>query len=55
MTLKRKKAFLMTTGMITLVVVAIILALLLNLQAFKPQIEAAASKALEWMSGSKAG
>ena len=45
MTLKRKKVFLLTTGMITLVV-AIILALLLNLQAFKPQIEAAASKAL---------
>ena len=36
----------MTTGVITLVVCAIILALLLNIQAFKPQIEAAASNAL---------
>ena len=46
MTLKRKKVFFITTGVITLVVFAVILALLLNIQAFKPQIEAAASKAL---------
>ena len=46
MTLKRKKVLFMTTGVITLVVCAIILALLLNIQAFKPQIEAAASNAL---------
>jgi uncharacterized protein involved in outer membrane biogenesis len=46
MTLKRKKIFFITTGVIVLVVFAIILVLLLNIQAFKPQIEAAASKAL---------
>jgi len=46
MTLKRKKVFFITTGVITLVFFAIILALLLNIQAFKPQIEAAASNAL---------
>jgi uncharacterized protein involved in outer membrane biogenesis len=46
MTLKRKKVFFITTGVITLVVFAIFLALLLNVQAFKPQIEAAASSAL---------
>jgi AsmA protein len=46
MTLKRKKVFFITTGVITLVFFAVILALLLNLQAFKPQIEAAASNAL---------
>ncbi len=46
MTLKRKKIFFITTGVIALVVFALVLALLLNIQAFKPQIEAAASKAL---------
>ena len=46
MTLKRKKVFFITTGVITMVVFAIIVALLLNIQAFKPQIEAAASNAL---------
>ena len=46
MTLKRKKVFFITTGVITLVVFSLILALLLNMQAFKPQIEAAASNAL---------
>jgi uncharacterized protein involved in outer membrane biogenesis len=46
MTLKRKKVFFITTGVVTLVVFAIFLALLLNVQAFKPQIEAAASGAL---------
>ncbi len=46
MILKRKKIFLLTTLVIALVVFATILVLLLNLQAFKPQIEAAASKAL---------
>ena len=46
MTLKRKKVFFITTGVIALVVFAIFLALLLNLQAFRPQIEAAASNAL---------
>ncbi|HEY6019736.1 MAG TPA: ATP-binding protein [Candidatus Paceibacterota bacterium] len=46
MTLKRKKVFFVTAGVITLVVFAVILALLLNIQAFKPQIEAAASNAL---------
>jgi AsmA protein len=45
MTPKRKKVFFITTGAITLVF-AIILVLLLNLQAFKPQIESAASKAV---------
>jgi AsmA protein len=46
MTLKRKKVLFITTGVIALVVFAITLALLLNLQVFKPQIEAAASTAL---------
>jgi AsmA protein len=46
MTLKRKKVFVITAGVITLVFFAIILALLLNIQAFKPQIEAAASNVL---------
>jgi hypothetical protein len=46
MTLKRKKVFFITTGVVTLVVFAIFLALLLNVQAFKPRIEAAASSAL---------
>lgn len=46
MTPKRKKVFFITTGAIILVVGAIILVLLLNLQAFKPQIESAASNAL---------
>ena len=46
MTLRRKKVFLITTGVTILVVVAIILALLINLQAFKPRIEGAASNAL---------
>ena len=46
MTLKRKKVFFITTGVIALVVFALILVLLLNIQVFKPQIEAAASNAL---------
>ena len=46
MTPKRKKIYFITTGAIILVVVAIILVLLLNLQAFKPQIESAVSNAL---------
>jgi uncharacterized protein involved in outer membrane biogenesis len=46
MALHKKKALLITTGVITLVVFAGILALLLNIKAFKPQIEAAASTAL---------
>lgn len=46
MTIKRKKVFFITTGVIALVVVAGIIVLLLNLQVFKPQIEAAASNAL---------
>ena len=46
MTLKRKKVIFITTGVITLVVFAIFLILLTNLQAFKPRIEAAASSAL---------
>jgi len=46
MALKRKKVLFLTTGVITLVVFAIVLVVLLNIQAFKPQIEAAASKAL---------
>jgi hypothetical protein len=41
-----KKVLFITTGVITLAVVAGILALLLNMNAFKPQIEAAASTAL---------
>lgn len=46
MALKRKKVFFITTGVISLIVVAGIIALLLNLQVLKPQIEAAASNAL---------
>ncbi|HAS54513.1 MAG: hypothetical protein A2X56_02735 [Nitrospirae bacterium GWC2_57_13] len=46
MILKRKKVFFITAGVITLVVFAIIVALLLKMQAYKPQIEAAASNAL---------
>jgi uncharacterized protein involved in outer membrane biogenesis len=46
MTLHKKKVLFITTGVITLVVFAGILALLLNIEAFKPQIEAAASTAL---------
>jgi uncharacterized protein involved in outer membrane biogenesis len=42
----RKKVLFITTGVITLVVLAGILALLLNIKAFKPQIEAAVSTAL---------
>jgi uncharacterized protein involved in outer membrane biogenesis len=46
MILHKKKVLFITTGVITLVVIAIILALLLSIQAFKPQIETAASTAL---------
>jgi uncharacterized protein involved in outer membrane biogenesis len=46
MTPKRKKVFFITTGAIILIVGAIVLVLLLNLQAFKPRIEAVASNAL---------
>jgi len=46
MILHKKKVLFITTGVITLVVLAGILALLLNISAFKPQIEAAASTAL---------
>lgn len=46
MTGKRKKVVFVTTGAIALVVVAIVVALLINIQAFKPRIEAAASSAL---------
>jgi hypothetical protein len=46
MTLKRKKVFFITTGVIVLAIFAIFLALLLNIQAFKPRIEAAASSTL---------
>jgi hypothetical protein len=46
MTLLKKRVLLITTGVITLVVLAGLLALLLNIKAFKPQIEAAASTAL---------
>ena len=46
MILHKKKVLLITTGVITLVVLAGILALLLNIKTFKPQIEAAASTAL---------
>lgn len=46
MALKGKKVFFITAGVITLAVSTVILVLLLNLQAFKPQIETAASKAL---------
>ena len=43
MILRRKKVFFITAGLITLVVCAIIFTPLLDLKAFKPQIEAAAS------------
>jgi AsmA protein len=46
MTPKRRKILLITAGVSALVVAAIIVALLLNLQGFKPRIEAGASKAL---------
>jgi uncharacterized protein involved in outer membrane biogenesis len=46
MALHKKKVLFITTGAITLAVFAGILALLLNIEAFKPQIEAAASTAL---------
>jgi hypothetical protein len=46
MILKRKKVVFITTGVIVLVVGAVSLALLLNIQTFKPRIEAAASNAL---------
>jgi uncharacterized protein involved in outer membrane biogenesis len=46
MILHKKKVLFITTGVITLVVIAIILALLLSIQTFKPQIETAASTAL---------
>ncbi|MCK9419954.1 MAG: AsmA family protein [Nitrospirae bacterium] len=46
MTLKRNKIIFITTGVLVLVVVAGIIAILLNIQAFKPQIEAAASDAM---------
>jgi uncharacterized protein involved in outer membrane biogenesis len=46
MILHKKKVLLIITGVITLVVLAGILALLLNLKTFTPQIEAAASTAL---------
>ena len=39
MDLHKKKVLFITTGVITLVVFAGILALLLNIKAFKPQIE----------------
>lgn len=45
MIVHKKKVLFITTGIITLVV-AIILALLLDIKAFKPQIEAAASNAV---------
>ena len=46
MTLYKKKVLFITTGVITLVLLVGILALLLNIKAFKPQIEAVASTAL---------
>jgi uncharacterized protein involved in outer membrane biogenesis len=46
MALHKKKVLFITTGVITLAVFAGILALLLNIKVFKPQIEAAASSAL---------
>jgi uncharacterized protein involved in outer membrane biogenesis len=46
MALKRNKVLFITTGGIALVIVAIILVPLLNIQTFKPRIEAAASNAL---------
>ena len=47
MDLHKKKVLFITAGAITVVVSAGSLALLLNISAFKPQIEAAASAALE--------
>ena len=47
MAIDKKKLLFITTGVITLVVFVSILALLLNIKAFKSQIEAAASTALE--------
>ena len=46
MALQKKKVVFITTGVIALVVFGSILALLLNIKTFKPQIEAAASTAL---------
>ncbi len=46
MALKRKKAFFIAMGVIIFVVCALIIALLLNMQALKPRIESAASHAL---------
>ena len=46
MALQRRKVLFITTGVITLIVFAGILALLLNVKAFKSQVEAAASDAL---------
>jgi uncharacterized protein involved in outer membrane biogenesis len=46
MALHKKKGLFITTAVVTLVVFAGILALLLNIKSFKPQIEAAASSAL---------
>jgi uncharacterized protein involved in outer membrane biogenesis len=46
MALHKKKVLFITMGVITLVVFAAILALLLNIKAIKPQVEAAASTAL---------
>jgi AsmA protein len=46
MTLHKKKVLFITMGVLTLVVFVGILALLLNIKAFKPQIESAASRAL---------
>ena len=46
MILHKKKVLIIITGVIALVVLAGILALLLNIKAFKPQIEAAASTVL---------
>jgi hypothetical protein len=47
MTLDKKKALFLTAGVITLVVLAGILALLLNIKNIKPRIETAVSSALE--------
>ena len=46
MTLHKKKVLFITAGVITLVLLAGILALMLNIKGFKPQIEAAASTVL---------
>src|SRR4030042_328993 len=46
MALQKKKLLFITTGVITLAIFAVILPLLLNMKAFKPRIEAAASTAL---------